>query len=539
MPTDIFPTLSRSPRDGGVRALRDETPPKSVGGRKGFSSVLRSVRGEVGKTAPREAEGARPVSKADDGPYAKDTKGLHGSTQQERASASSQTSERPRSDNSEDEPAGETRTGPESGPRHSVVESKPQDQGAIPISGLLFVSDQPRVVDETAIRTEAEPRTLSDEASLDTSSEHPLILHEAIGSFATTSETLGGRSSLSRVGAASDLSSTQQVQAADLQANDDGMETPGGEQGSQHFVKDNGRIVAGLGGPTSIQKDVVPATSFDPQNPGMAQVGQDSVQKTSLEGNVFVAKAETVKHDGEPVDHSVSSQGARQVQAGGDHHALGAGMEQSFSHGRQLGSEGSAQFGELWSGHNGQQNDTGELKIPQPFVVDHTIANESVAEPTAPGSSRQASPHPGTPAQTSPSTHMQPGLRAEDAAQSTGASAMRSVVVNVAQPDLGHVNIRVAMNNDVVHTHFSSDRLEVGQFFLNSQDRLQAALQASGLDMGQFRVDIDRQNGGRSFQQGPSQEQSWNQASHGMGQEPHDQQDQSRGTLQGLLNVVA
>jgi flagellar hook-length control protein FliK len=133
-------------------------------------------------------------------------------------------------------------------------------------------------------------------------------------------------------------------------------------------------------------------------------------------------------------------------------------------------------------------------------------------------------------------------FRAEDMAQSAGNPAMRSVVVNVNQPDLGHVNIRVAMTNDLVHTHFSSDRLEVGQFFINGQDRLQAALQASGLDMGQFRVDIDRQSGGRSFQQSSSQEhgQPWNQGSHGMGRESNlDQQDQTRGALHGLLNVVA
>jgi flagellar hook-length control protein FliK len=115
-------------------------------------------------------------------------------------------------------------------------------------------------------------------------------------------------------------------------------------------------------------------------------------------------------------------------------------------------------------------------------------------------------------------------------------------VVDVSQPDLGHVNIRVAMMNDVVNTHLSADRPEVGQFLINGQDRLQAALQANGLDMGQFRVDIDRQGAGRSFQHGPSQEQgqTWNQDSQGMkwGQS-QDRQDEPRSSLHGLLNVVA
>jgi flagellar hook-length control protein FliK len=83
----------------------------------------------------------------------------------------------------------------------------------------------------------------------------------------------------------------------------------------------------------------------------------------------------------------------------------------------------------------------------------------------------------------------------------------RSVVFEVAQPDLGRINIRVAMTNEMVHTYMSSDRSEVGQFLINGQDRLQTALHANGLEMGQFRVDIDRQSAGRSFQQGHPQDQ--------------------------------
>jgi hypothetical protein len=96
----------------------------------------------------------------------------------------------------------------------------------------------------------------------------------------------------------------------------------------------------------------------------------------------------------------------------------------------------------------------------------------------------------------------------------------RSVVFDVAQPDLGHVNIRVAMTNDMVHTHLSADRLEVGQ----------------------FRVDIDRQSAGRSFQQDSSQEHghTWNQSSQGTKWEQSpDRQDEPRTSLHGLLNVVA
>jgi hypothetical protein len=88
----------------------------------------------------------------------------------------------------------------------------------------------------------------------------------------------------------------------------------------------------------------------------------------------------------------------------------------------------------------------------------------------------------------------------------------------------------------------SADRPEVGQYLMNGQDRLQAVLQTNGLEMGQFRVDIDRQGTGRSFQQGSFQEQgyAWNQGSHGMEHEHgHDRRDEPRGSLHGLLNLVA
>jgi flagellar hook-length control protein FliK len=118
----------------------------------------------------------------------------------------------------------------------------------------------------------------------------------------------------------------------------------------------------------------------------------------------------------------------------------------------------------------------------------------------------------------------------------------RSVVFEVAQVDLGRIHVRVAMANEVVHAYLSSDRAEVGQFLINGQERLQTALQANGLEMGQFRVDIDRQNAGRSFQQGPSQDQSrtWNHGSPQGDEAPvFEPRDSRRLWSQGRLNLVA
>lgn len=119
----------------------------------------------------------------------------------------------------------------------------------------------------------------------------------------------------------------------------------------------------------------------------------------------------------------------------------------------------------------------------------------------------------------------------------------RSVVFEVAEPDLGRINIRVAMTNEVVHAHLLSDRSDVGQLLVSGQDRLQSALQSNGLEMGQFRVDIDRQNAGRSFQQGQPQDQSrmWHDASNGTTRDYgiSEQHDHPSLLYAGMLNVVA
>jgi hypothetical protein len=129
-----------------------------------------------------------------------------------------------------------------------------------------------------------------------------------------------------------------------------------------------------------------------------------------------------------------------------------------------------------------------------------------------------------------------------DAGESPLSATARSVVFEVAQTELGRINVRVALANEVVHTYLSSDRAEVGQFLINGQERLQTALQANGLEMGQFRVDIDRQNTGRSFQQGPSHDQGrgWHDGSpQGDEAQVFEARDSRRAWSQGRLNLVA
>jgi flagellar hook-length control protein FliK len=149
-----------------------------------------------------------------------------------------------------------------------------------------------------------------------------------------------------------------------------------------------------------------------------------------------------------------------------------------------------------------------------------------------------------------PDTHAQPAVSQtpsipspHNISDSLPQLSSRSVVFEVAQPDLGRINVRVAMTNDLVHTHFSSDRSDMGHFLMTGQDRLQSALQASGLDMGQFRVDIDRQSAGRSFEHGQRQEQgrTWQQNPGGSDGDhrPAELHDGRGIRSHGMLNLVA
>ncbi|MBS0180767.1 MAG: flagellar hook-length control protein FliK [Nitrospira sp.] len=200
-------------------------------------------------------------------------------------------------------------------------------------------------------------------------------------------------------------------------------------------------------------------------------------------------------------------------------------------------------FVELKAGQIGSLQDQAETELPQAAVVEPQVTGgQPIGSTMSEAQVGIGSSSPPPPPTTPFVSYVSPAMPSYDPGDKSAQVMTRSVVFDVAQPDLGHVNIRVAITNDVVHTHLSADRAEVGQFLISGQDRLQAALQANGLDMGQFRVDIDRQNGGRSFHHGSSQEQgqTWDQGSQGMNWgQSQDRQDEQRTSLHGLLNLVA
>ncbi len=261
------------------------------------------------------------------------------------------------------------------------------------------------------------------------------------------------------------------------------------------------------------------------------------------DGTSEIPKTDSVRRDGMPAERSSPVLMNWEEYFLRDQGDTGTRIRGVSPYGQQLNLDGAERFSEFWRDQNSLPPDETEAKLPQVTVGDRPAFTAQPAETIMAGThGRIASNPPPSPLPPPVAAHGQPAVSAQDTTDSAVRAATRSIVFDVAQPDLGRVNIRVAMTNDVVHTHLSADRPEVGQFLVNGQDRLQAAFQANGLDMGQFRVDIDRQGSGRSFQQGASQDQgqAWHQDSPGMkwGQS-QERQDEPRPSLQGLLNVVA
>lgn len=177
----------------------------------------------------------------------------------------------------------------------------------------------------------------------------------------------------------------------------------------------------------------------------------------------------------------------------------------------------------------------GPAATPAPLIPAHTIDPRALSPAPPPSAKLPVEAPPGV-------TLSAPPVQPTDWMPGNTTSQTKSMTLELSQEDLGRVNIRVAVNQDVVHTHFASDRSDMGQYLQNGQDKLQSALQMSGLDLGRFQVDIDRQSAGRSFQQSTSQEQPHGRSPRGDGQD-HGQERAgfSRETepRRGMLNLVA
>ena len=584
---DIISHPSGSPVDKGARTPRAATSPSSSSSRRSFPAVLHGVRSDERRDErrmeAREAAEVRSTSKSDRGFRSRETKEQNpSSTQAERAEVrSANRSDRgPRSMERRDQnppstQADRANVSPseaqvQDGGRSSddvkrgaedsrnVLEATAQpsqtgsdSQGQTPMPGVSLVLPQglAHANDQTNVHAEGE-EDLSEEdheakreaMSGDGSSRSPLISPRATNSAVTVSDLPAGHARPEN-----ERSSPPDRPALEP---DTQVIARSGDSHTTHVIKPGSHMIADDAGPeitNHVETRPVPLES----QPGLTLSQPETIVRrvsSALlgvelpDGKPDLPKSDSMIRDGGSSDRSAPAQMNWYAQSLRDAQDSGVRTQWGFQQGQHSSSDGAEHFSELWGDQQSSPHDQSEIKLPQTTVIDRQGSGGSPTESMMAGAyGRVISnlPLPPAPPVVSPAPSSMPG---QDTAESSVRFMTRSVVFDVAQPDLGHVNIRVAMTNDVVHTHFSTERLEVGQFLVSGQDRLQAAFQANGLDMGQFRVDIDRQSAGRSFQQDSSQEQghTGNQRSHEMkwGQSP-DRQEAPHTLRHGLLNVMA
>ena len=554
-------STNKADRGARSREAKDRNAPSTQAERTEARSTNRSGRelrskgtnGRNPSSTQTERAEARSTNKADRGLRSMETKNLnHPATQAERANASPSEAQAQDGSRSRDD----VRPSTEDSRNAFDATAQPiqpgfdsQGQAPMPLVSLVSPHVSAQANDQTNVHEEGEG-DLSEEdheaereaKSGDGSSRLSLISTRAANSAVTVSD-------LPEDHAHSDIERSSPHDRPAHEPDAPVIHT-GGDSHRAHVVKQGFQVIAddaGLEIANPVEPRPVPLES---QSGSVLPQPEAIVRRVSLaslgvglpEGKPDIPKSDSVIRDGVSADRSAPAQMNWYAQSLREAQDSGVRPQWGFQQGQHLSMDGAEHFSELWGDQQGRQHDQSEMKLPQATVSDRQVAGGSATESMMAGAQGRVISSPPPPPAPSVVSPTQPSMPTHDTAESTVRFMTRSVVFDVAQPDLGHVNIRVAMTNDVVHTHLSTDRLEVGQFLANGQDRLQAAFQANGLDMGQFRVDIDRQSAGRSFQQDPSQQQghSWNQGSQGMKWEHSpDRQDEPRPSLHGLLNLVA
>lgn len=550
---DIVPSPSGSPADGGVRSARAASSPNSSAGRKSFSNVLQGIREDAKKGGARETDDVRSPYKSARESRSKDTQSQNPSSPQtERAGASPSRAQAQEGNKSGDDKknAEEAKNEQESTSQLSRASADAQGQVTAPLLASVSPQILTQANDQTIGQTEGE--------QLDSEGDH--VTEEEVESdgnspHASSMAPTGANCLATACGSAEDHSLPDNERSAQrdvpVHEPDTQVSRPRNDAGVELVVKPSSPMVA----PDS-DSEIAPRAEPRPvplESPVNSALSQPEtmvhrVVHTPLGTGLLNSKPEIPKTDSGlrndvPLDRSAPIQMNRPAHTSVDNQDTGVKTGWVFPQGQHANVAEFKQLSELWSDVNNPAHDQSEITLPQGAVADRQVSTGQPTESIIAGAHGRAIATPPPTSQASSFlSQMPPSVPVHDTGGPSVHMMARAVVVDVAQPDLGHVNIRMAMTNDLVHTYLSVDRPEVGQFLLNGQDRLQTAFQTNGLDMGQFRVDIDRQNGGRSFQQGSSQEQgqSGNQGSQNMPWgKSADRQDESRTSLHGLLNVVA
>ena len=550
---DIVPHPSGSSGDGGARTARAAFSAGSSGNRKSFPAVLHGLRGEERRVQTRDADDVRSTNKSDREPRSRKTNHTNlPVTQTERPEASPSRAPGPaerRFGEEEKRASEDAQNALEPTSQTSPASTDSQSQLSVPL--LLPVSSQgpAQANGWTNVHEEGDGQLpVEDHVSKpDTESDgdfstSPSVSTRTMDFPLTGSELIAGHALPDRPGSAPHDLSAPAPGAPVIQNRNEIQTRPVVKSESHLLVEEAGIENAN---PADTRPVTLESKSGSALTDAVALIRRTFLADpgTGLPDDKQVRKTDSVMREGVTIDHAASTQMNRYAPALHGDQDSGARTQWMFPQAQLSSVEEIERLSAFQDDHHSPQHDQAETKLPQAAVVDRQASSGQPTESLMVGAHGRAGSNPPPPPVSAPSmSQTQPAMPAHDQAEQSARVMTRSVVFDVAQPDLGHVNIRVAMTNDMVHTHLSADRAEVGQFLINGQDRLQAALQANGLDMGQFRVDIDRQGAGRSFQQGPSQEQGqpWNQGSQGTRWEQSpDRQDEPRSSLHGLLNLVA
>jgi hypothetical protein len=535
--TDLHPATSSTIPDGSARATR----PSSFNGpavRKSFSSVMQGIRGEVKTGSTQETDSPQGAHKVEDRPDPKQSKSLHSAaTQRDRAESTQvRTSDGGNFNDGEKQPVDSS--GEES---ESVT---PQNGPGSSAEGQMFVSmtsasmlhpGSQMMISE--VQEAPEGLQVSECECHSVSASLPVPVMTDAPERPTESRAFENGTA--------DLPPDVPEQTNDASTFQKGADSrvkqvtgPGISEGENDA---KGKATDSLKTQATIETLPFGGAAL-PSDQSIPRIVQAPEAKLLPEGQFGGNLAALDRGEDSVAPHSTDNQPSLLMLAQEDQGETGPRTQGITPHGQPLVVDQKGLFSQSGQEHDGRQQGDPEPQLFQRMVVDLPSVNGRTTEQYAAVAQSQTMSVPTAPAPAVNMSSMQPTSPAPDLIQQPIASSLRSVVLDVAQPELGHVNIRVAMMNESVHAHFSTDRVEVGQFLINGQDRLQTTLQANGLDMGQFRVDIDRQNGGRSFQQGffHEQGQSGHQGSQGgVKEQAQGWSDEMYRPLQGRLNVVA
>ena len=589
---DIWASLSSAPVDKTPRTARSAEVSRAEGRHKGFSAVLRKVRDVEAKEELRKTDDTPSSSKTEERSTIKEARNVESDMRSRVKDGKSRTgtgSEPERGTSvsqlgKQDDRPGVSQTNENGQTRAEQTETS---------SPRIATSNESKSSKDSSVEgaaTEADDSITGAEAQLNANSQGqvPLFLSSLVASV--TNQQAGVRKpdseDINQEGVGDALQPEEEPSKSDPIVRDASASAPVVPKNVETTVSGANRDGAVQTQPqptfvrsislaeqeASVSAESESCQSLNPREMGVAEkiVGSDTstrssvldagspkVKATTLELKDVQPVLEPIRKDqvtpnpkqdvdpkltGQLLDHPLLS--TFQVQSPGTQ-----GHENSALKNLPLSQQGpksvmesTEDFREMWAGLRDGKQDQGEGK-PFPMAVsDQQSVIGQRTESFAAGA--QAVPASGS------VSHGGTALSHPQSAQSTHMTlpgalplATKSVVFDVIQEDLGHVSVRVAMTNDVVHAYLSADRQDVGQSLISGQDRLQSSLQVNGLEMGQFRVDIDRQSSGRSFQQGFSQEQQergWNQQGSWVeGTSTSHTYEDTRAPRQGLLNVMA